>query len=128
MDKDVLTAWIVLIIAWFVILCIFMTIGSLAKKRGRSFWSWTLIPFLIPLGIDLFLLQIQGTPLIAVFLPFLVTYVIGLISVLLSGKTKEKRMQEIYEEERFRESIRSNNSGSQIPNNSGKTINDMYRR
>jgi hypothetical protein len=106
MDKDVLTAWIVLIIVWFVILCIFMTIGSLAKKRGRSFWNWTMIPFLIPLGIDLFFLQIQGTPLIAVFLPFLVTYVIGLISVLLSGKTKEKRMQEIYEEEQWRKSMR----------------------
>lgn len=106
MDKDVLIAWIVLIIAWFIILCIFMTIGSLAKKRGRSFWGWTLFPFLIPLGIDLFFLQIQGTPLIAVFLPFLITYVIGLISVLLSGKTKEKRMQEIYEEEQWRKSMR----------------------
>lgn len=106
MDKDVLTAWIVLIIAWIIILCIFMTIGSLAKKRGRSFWGWTMVPFLIPLGIDLFLLQIQGTPLIAVFLPFLVTYVIGLFSVLLSGKTQEKRMQEIYEEEQWRKSMR----------------------
>lgn len=106
MDKDVLTAWIVLIIVWIIILFIFMTIGSLAKKRGRSFWGWTMFPFLIPLGIDLLLLQVQGTPPIALFLPFLVTYVIGLISVLLSGKTKEKRMQEIYEEEQWRKSMR----------------------
>lgn len=106
MDKDVLTAWIVLITAWIIILFIFMTIGSLAKKRGRSFWGWTMTPFLIPLGIDLFFLQIEGTPLIALFLPFFVTYVIGLISVLLSGKTKEKRMQEIYEEEQWRKSMR----------------------
>lgn len=114
MDKDVLIAWTVLIIAWIIIFCIFMTIGSLAKQRGRNFWGWTLFPFLIPFGVDLFLLQIQSTPLIAVFLPFLITHVIGLISVLLSGKTKEKIMQEIYEEERFRESIRNNNRGSQF--------------
>lgn len=106
MDKDVLTAWVLMIAVWAIILCIFMTIGSLAKKRGRSFWGWTLIPFLIPLGIDLLLLQVQGTPLIAIFSPFLVTYVIGLIAALLSGKTKEKRMQEIYEEEQWRKSMR----------------------
>lgn len=106
MDKDVLTAWFFMIAVWAIILCIFMTIGSLAKKRGRSFWGWTLFPFLIPLGIDLFFLQIEGVTFAFLFVPFLVTYVIGLISVLLSGKTQEKRMQEIYEEEQWRKMMR----------------------
>lgn len=108
MDKDVLTAWIVLVIVWIIILFIFMTIGSLAKKRGRSFWGWTLIPFLIPLCIVLIPIigKVDGTPIGFLIIPFGITYPIGLLAVLLSGKTKEKRMQEIYEEEQWRKMMR----------------------
>jgi len=108
MDKDVLIAWIVLIIVWIIILFIFMTIGSLAKKRGRSFWGWTLIPFLIPLFIVLIPIigKVDGTPIGFLIIPFGITYPIGLLTVLLSGKTKEKRMQEIYEEEQWRKMMR----------------------
>lgn len=105
MDKDLLNAWIFMISTWFILFCIFTTIGFLARKRGRSFWGWTLVPYLIPIGLDFLSILLQAGTGVTLFFPFLITYVIGLISVLLSGKTKEKRMQEIQEEEEWRKSI-----------------------
>jgi len=100
-----LKAWILMLTTWAILFCIYTTIGFLARKRGRSFWGWTLVPFFISIGIEFLLLLIEVEGTTALFFPFLITYILGLISVLLSGKTKEKRMQEILEEEEWRKSI-----------------------
>lgn len=53
MDEFAFQSLMTVLIAWAIILCIFMTIGALAKKRGRSFGLWTMIPFLIPFVLNL---------------------------------------------------------------------------
>jgi len=105
MDNYMLKAWILVLTIWAILFCIYTTLGFLARKRGRSFWGWTLVPFLISIGIEFLLMLIGIEATTALFLSFPIAYVIGLISVLLSGKTKEKRMQEIQEEEEWRKSI-----------------------
>lgn len=128
MDKDILDTLISLVAMYAIILCIFMTIGYLAIKRGRNFWGWTMIPFLIPFGVARLISQNAEVIFYTSLFLFPTTYVIVLISVLLSGKTKAKRMKEIYEDEQLRESIRSRSNKKDMPNPSGKTINDLYKR
>jgi hypothetical protein len=104
------------------------------KKKGRNFWGWTLIPFFIffVFGVVFasFLVHVSGSfvGIMTFFISFIVIYIVSLILVLASGETDKKRMDRIYEEEKIRELIRSNNTDTKIPNPSGKTINDMYKR
>lgn len=106
MDEFAFQSLMIVLIAWAIILCLFMTIGVLAKKRGRSFGLWTMIPFLIPFVLNLLMLRIDGVNAYHLLAPFPIAYLVGLISVLLSGKTRDKRMEEIYEEERWRKQFR----------------------
>ena len=110
MDKDLLTAWIVIIAVLVIIFCIYCTLGSLAKKRGRSYWGWTIISFSIPLISALFFLQI--------FVPFLIVYIISLLAVLLSGKTDEQKKKELWEAEEIRHMVERKyaNTTSVTPN------------
>jgi len=118
MDKDLLTAWIVIIAVLVIIFCIYCTLGSLAKKRGRSYWGWTIISFSIPLISALFFLQIEGTPILVIFVPFLIVYIISLLAVLLSGKTDEQKKKELWEAEEIRHMVERKyaNTTSVTPN------------
>ena len=66
------------------------------------------------------------------FFPFIIAYVIGFVAVLVSGKSKKKRMDEIAEDEKFRQLIKSEHEDrpqkAAFTNPNGKTINDMYKR
>lgn len=118
MDKDLLTAWIVIIAVLVIIFCIYCTLGSLAKKRGRSYWGWTIISFSIPLISALFFLQIEVTPILVIFVPFLIVYIISLLAVLLSGKTDEQKKKELWEAEEIRHMVERKyaNTTSVTPN------------
>jgi len=95
-------------------------VGSVAKKRGRSFWGWTLIPLLLSFITGLLfgaLFASQGgrdeTSLLLILYIVGITlptfWLIALISALIAGKTRGKRLEEVAEEERLREQIKQRN-------------------
>ena len=89
----------------------FVTAGA-ARKRGRSGFGWFLLACIIS--------------------PY-----ISLIILACLGDTEEKKRDKIYEEELIRKEIRRSNfshseeRSASLPKNqqnSGKTINDLYKR
>lgn len=138
------TVWAIVVcflILWF---CICSVIGVLAAKRGRSFWGWTLISFLVSLILISFFLiiavELYSTSLLLIFSSLPISFAIFLIAVLVSGKTEEKRKKDIWEAEEIRQLAehqyslkeiskpQSTNKVSNLPNPNAKTINDLYKK
>lgn len=90
--------------------------GAIAQRKGRSYWGWSIGPLLISLGISLIFLLVVGRSndmltLVQATIAMLVyvypaVWIAALISVLITGKTNKKMMQEIADEERMRAHIR----------------------
>lgn len=105
MDGALLLAALFAIVILFLYIAISMVPVSMANKRGRSKFGWFLFSFLI-------------SPLFAI------------IILACLGETEEKRMSRIMEEEEYRQMIRSkynNTNNTNVPNPTGKSINDMYK-
>lgn len=114
-------------------------LGQIAKNKGRSFWGHSIIN-------TIFIIICTAIGVVSGFwmLP-LIVYVISLLIYMAEGKTDKMRRQEIEEEERIRQQIRSRYERREpsypaerpapskedheryMPNPKGKTINDLYR-
>ena len=133
--------WIVfpVLLAFVVFLPFGSVIGAIAASKGRSFWGHTIVCTLLIAPITI--ACVAG----GLWIIPLIIYAILIISFAVSDKTDKKRRQEIEEEERIRQQIRSRYERREpsypaerpapskddheryMPNPKGKTINDLYR-
>jgi hypothetical protein len=115
MDSDVLIFFLVVLLILLIWGLICAIPSKMARSRGRSYWGWFLFSFF--------------------FSPLLSIIILACL-----GDTEERRKEKIYEAEEIRLSLerrysRQENSNEenstqnpQIPNPTGKTINDLYKQ
>lgn len=103
-------------------------IGWAASSKIRSFWGWTFLSFII-CNLSGFLEYVFGTWGIFTLIIFIALLIIAL------QPSDTYRRKKIYEEEKLRANIREEEERLKdrenapfIHNNTGKTINDLYRK